>query len=645
MMKKILLKTKFSKLLKTKFIVSSLALCSLVMVKSDSFGQTVVNFTAPTANSLGASNWAGSTTYSAYKYVYNNGNLYRVITPGTSDANYPPTGTNTAGSTNILNTFNGATNWAAATAYVVNQMVFSSSNLYKVSVAGTSGTTAPTGTANITLDGITYDYIATPPATPIYQYLGTIDYATTWTCPVGVTSIQVEAWGAGGGGGGAGTGAGRAGGGGGGGSYVKNTAVTVVPGTTYSIQVGFGGVPGNSTTITSSGNQGGNSGISGGSITPVVASGGGGASGTASQNNYAGFGGVLGGVNAIYLITGGSGYLSTSASITGGGGSGATLKASVNSGVIASIYTFTSMGTGYTSIPTVSFANGTGASATAFVNLDYSSGFSIGEMSLGLSGSNAPNAGTSASCTSSGAGGAAGGINGGAGGASQSTAGLAGINGVAPGGGGSGGFGSAANSASGGSGAVGQVTITYTTTQPVKMTSFAASKQGAAVQLKWSTASEQNNAYFDVQKSSDGQTFTSIGTKAGAGNSNAVLDYFFTDRKPSSGLNYYRLNQVDADGKSTLSNPVAIDFGFDGSSMEVYTTKNVSVLNLNIKSGKASTGKFVVYNIAGQKMLEQAISLNSGSNEMGINLPDLKKGIYVAAYQSGNQILTQKFIR
>jgi hypothetical protein len=66
---------------------------------------------------------------------------------------------------------------------------------------------------------------------------------------------------------------------------------------------------------------------------------------------------------------------------------------------------------------------------------------------------------------------------------------------------------------------------------------------------------------------------------------------------------------------------------------------------VNIKSGKASTGKFVVYNIAGQKVLEQAISLNSGSNELGINLPDLKKGIYVAAYQSGNQILTQKFIR
>ena len=191
----------------------------------------------------------------------------------------------------------------------------------------------------------------------------------------------------------------------------------------------------------------------------------------------------------------------------------------------------------------------------------------------------------------------------------------------------------------------GPLSVGTIATQPVKLTSFAASKQGAAVQLKWTTASEQNNAYFDVQRSSDGQTFTTIGTKAGAGNSHTVLDYFFTDRKPAAGLNYYRLNQVDADGKSTLSNPVALDFGFDGASMVVYTTKNVSVLSVNIKAEKASTGKFVVYNVAGQKMLEQAISLNLGSNDLGINLPDLKKGIYVAAFQSGNQILTQKFIR
>jgi hypothetical protein len=644
MMRKLLSKPKFLKQLKTKVFRYCLALLYFTISSFFSFAQTVVNFTAPTANSVGATNWAGSTVYTAYKYVYNNGNLYRVLTPGTSDANYAPTGTNTSSSTNILNAYNGATNWAASTVYVVNQLVFSSLNIYKITVAGTSGATAPSGTVNIALDGVSYDYIATPPTTPIYQYLSTIDYATTWTCPVGVTSIQVEAYGAGGGGSGAGTGAGRAGGGGGGGSYVKKTTLTVVPNTTYSIQVGYGGVPGNSTTITSSGNQGGNSGISGGSITPIVASGGGGSSGTASQNNYAGFGGVLGGINAIYLITGGTGYSSSSASITGGGGTGATLKASVTSGVISSIYVSTSMGTGYTSVPTVSFATGSGGSATAFVNLDYSSGYSSGEMTLGVSGSNAPSTG-SATSTSSGAGGAAGGTNGGVGGASQSTAGTGGINGTAPGGGGSGAFASAASAAAGGAGANGQVVISYTATLPVKLTSFAANKLGTAVQLKWTTASEQNNFHFDIERSTDGKVFSNIGRRSGAGNSNVAIDYSFSDYNPAAGINYYRLNQVDLDGKATLSNPIAVNMGFEGLAMQVFYSANAADLKINITSDQDSKGQFIVYSVSGQKIVEQSLTLTKGNNDFSISMPDFGSGVYIAAYKNGNQLVNKKFVK
>ena len=66
-----------------------------------------------------------------------------------------------------------------------------------------------------------------------------------WTAPCNVTSIQVEAWGSGGGGGvGNSGGSGKAGGGGAGGAYVKNTSITVVPGTTYTVTVGAGGVAG-----------------------------------------------------------------------------------------------------------------------------------------------------------------------------------------------------------------------------------------------------------------------------------------------------------------------------------------------------------------------------------------------------------------
>jgi hypothetical protein len=75
--------------------------------------------------------------------------------------------------------------------------------------------------------------------------------SNTWTCPEGVTSIQVEAWGGGGGGGGATNGVGRGGGGGAGGAYVKYSTVAVSPGTTYNITVGTGGAAGLSASATS----------------------------------------------------------------------------------------------------------------------------------------------------------------------------------------------------------------------------------------------------------------------------------------------------------------------------------------------------------------------------------------------------------
>lgn len=67
---------------------------------------------------------------------------------------------------------------------------------------------------------------------------------TTWVCPVGVTSVRVECWGGGGGGAGGNDGSGKSGGGGGGGAYSSLNAMTVVPGTSYTVTVGAGGAAG-----------------------------------------------------------------------------------------------------------------------------------------------------------------------------------------------------------------------------------------------------------------------------------------------------------------------------------------------------------------------------------------------------------------
>ncbi len=88
---------------------------------------------------------------------------------------------------------------------------------------------------------------------------------------------------------------------------------------------------------------------------------------------------------------------------------------------------------------------------------------------------------------------------------------------------------------------------------PVEMLSFVASISDEAVQLKWVTATEQNNDYFVLEKSQDGSIFSFVDVIDGAGNSNQQLTYSYEDVHQFSGTFYYRLRQVDYDGNSRIS--------------------------------------------------------------------------------------------
>lgn len=89
---------------------------------------------------------------------------------------------------------------------------------------------------------------------------------------------------------------------------------------------------------------------------------------------------------------------------------------------------------------------------------------------------------------------------------------------------------------------------------PVELTNFSISMQNIAqVDLVWQTASEINNDRFDIEKSTDGVTWTTIGERSGAGNSQDLIQYEFTDYDAQEPVQYYRLKQFDIDGKETVS--------------------------------------------------------------------------------------------
>jgi hypothetical protein len=305
------------------------------------------------------------------------------------------------------------------------------------------------------------------------QTITTFTTSSTWLCPTGVYSVQVECWGAGGGGGGTGkastSSSNRSGGGGGAGSYVKKT-IAVVPGTTYTVTVGAGGTKGGTSAASGYyGGPGGKSEFSGGSIIALTASGGTGGTGAGISNLNSNPGGVLGGVYGFSIGgTKTTNYTPSSVvNLSDGGGTGVTTAFDVGNGIISYIAA-TNQGTGYTTAPSVAVSIGAGQTFTALVNPNINS---IGAETTTLGSS-----GGASSVSAGGAGGSSpdglgGTLPGGAGG-TGTTVGTTydGATATNAGAGGGGGFSvfhlSSAATGNGGVGAKGKIVLTYTATIP-----------------------------------------------------------------------------------------------------------------------------------------------------------------------------------
>jgi hypothetical protein len=93
---------------------------------------------------------------------------------------------------------------------------------------------------------------------------------------------------------------------------------------------------------------------------------------------------------------------------------------------------------------------------------------------------------------------------------------------------------------------------------PVELLSFNGTCNEGMVNLVWQTASEFNSSHFDVEKSTDGETWRVLATIPSAGTSNELLTYQTVDNNGTNGSNYYRLRQVDVDGKEKLYDPINV---------------------------------------------------------------------------------------
>jgi len=129
---------------------------------------------------------------------------------------------------------------------------------------------------------------------------------------------------------------------------------------------------------------------------------------------------------------------------------------------------------------------------------------------------------------------------------------------------------------------------------------------------------EVNNEKFIIEHSQEAKDFKEIGSIKGAGQSNQIENYSFVNRSPTDGINYYRIKQVDYDGRYEYSDVVSAYHSKEGISVYPNPAHNVIYIESEIDNS------YNIYNSLGEKLLFGEIS--SGANE--IDISSLSPGIF-----------------
>ncbi|MHA6248508.1 T9SS type A sorting domain-containing protein [Pontibacter sp. CAU 1760] len=182
------------------------------------------------------------------------------------------------------------------------------------------------------------------------------------------------------------------------------------------------------------------------------------------------------------------------------------------------------------------------------------------------------------------------------------------------------------------------------TTLPVELTSFKGSYLNGNMKLNWVTASELNNEKFVVERSLDAKNFDKIGEVTGKGTSSTATAYNFTDTNPAAGINYYRLRQVDFDGKVNFSHIVALEVANQGREVvamaSVYPTAASSEVTISLKT--SGLHQVVVMDATGKTVAQFA---NVADRELLLPVQHLTQGVYFVSVSNAGQRETQRFVK
>lgn len=190
------------------------------------------------------------------------------------------------------------------------------------------------------------------------------------------------------------------------------------------------------------------------------------------------------------------------------------------------------------------------------------------------------------------------------------------------------------------------VTVTVVNPLPVTWLDFYGNELGCEVVLNWSTSSELNNAYFEIEKSSNGRDFTLLGNVKGSGTTTEYRQYKFVDDLPGT-ENYYRIKQVDFDSKSDYSKVIVLKSNCieNDDNIGIATLfPNPAMYNeahLRFNARQTEETSLLASDLFGTIIINQPITIHAGMNNVDLDISAWPAGTYTISI--GNQ--SKRFIK
>jgi hypothetical protein len=183
---------------------------------------------------------------------------------------------------------------------------------------------------------------------------------------------------------------------------------------------------------------------------------------------------------------------------------------------------------------------------------------------------------------------------------------------------------------------------------PITLLNFSAIQIDHRVALEWSTASEINNDYFEVEKSVDGVSFNVIGKVNGAINSTETRTYNFSDFELKKGRSFYRLKQIDLDKKFTYSPIVTVMVGeitTTNISFNVYPNPTVETLFIT-HTGVVNNSVIVsIFDGSGKLVSRNANKVGVNDGPLELDVRDMKPGYYVIQAIAGGKSTSFRILK